>query len=499
MFKSIFGRQFAAFAASLVFSFLVLGFVLSGLLESYFFDRQIMQLEERGAAVAQSYIQSVQLALELDAVTRGIEIMPGVQIFNAIERDRVHAQFISAVTHLNNYLAVINQYFGASSFMVDAEMTVLFATEDITSISVGQTLDVAELQQVTSGEAITVRGNIGGIFNERVLTVGYPIMLDTGDVLGAIFMNVSLEEIEGTITDVVLFMFICLMAALVVSFVIAFFVSRSISKPIKQISDAAMVISGGNFDKRIDLKSGGEVGRLAHSFNHMAESLDSHERTRREFISNISHDLRSPLTSMRGFLTAIIDGTISADEQGRYLNIVLDETDRLTKLTNNILEANKFIEGGVMLNCERFNINELLKEVLFTFEAKINEKQISISIELGEEYAVYADIQAIRRVIVNLVDNAVKFANSKIVVKTYIVNAKIYVSIEDDGRGVSADDQKRVFERFYKADASRGEDRMGSGLGLAIVWEFIKAHGESVEIISQPGQGCEVVFSLERV
>jgi signal transduction histidine kinase len=495
LFDSIFGKQFAAYAVSLIVSFALLGLVLSNLLESYLYDRQIAQLTERGAATAHSYVQYVQMDMAAGGFGgRG----------NILAQQMARERAAAALENLANDLVVLNRYFGASLFVVDNEMNVMFTSGDIEAIQLGQTLDAKELMPALGGSIITLKGDIGGIFNERMVTVGYPIVYSDGEVLGAIFMNTSMAEIEKTIFDIILIIGLCLFAALAVSFIIAYFISRSISKPIKQISDAAIIISGGNFDKRITVKSGGEVGRLIDSFNHMAENLDNNERTRNEFIANISHDLRSPLTSLRGFLTAVIDGTVEDGQRQRYLNIILDETDRLTKLTNDIMEVNSINkianESGSPLRTTVFDINRLLIETMIVFEARINEKGIEVEFVFGnDKYAVDADMQAIRRVIVNIADNAVKFApqnGGKIVVTARLAGDKIRVGIKDNGIGIGEADQKRVFERFYKADASRGEDRRGNGLGLAIAYGFVKAHGEEITVNSEAGKGCEVVFTL---
>ena len=496
MLKSIFGRQFAAYAVVLVVVFLLLGLVLSNLLEEYFFERQITQMTERGRETAQAYINLAYAEWRYHLHHPPGRPVPPLRFMSIRAQEDLERAWHDFALEVN----VLYRRLGIGVIITDQHKHVRMATPDIyPMVQYGDTLEIDGLAAAFGGELVVVTGTMGGLLDENVLTVGYPILLQNGYVFGVIFMNVPLDEIEAMINDVVFIMAVCLLGGLAVSFVIAFFVSRGISKPIKQISAAAMEFSGGNFSKRISINSGGEVGSLAESFNYMAESLDNQERTRREFIANISHDLRSPLTSMRGFVTALIDGTAPPEAHRRYLNIVLDETDRLTNLTNNILEADIYREGAFSPNFSLFDINELLTETVLTFEAKCNEKGLSVDFRFERDVCVVnADEEAIRRVIVNLTDNAVKFSNNggSIEISTFIRNSKLHVVVKDNGRGISLDGQKRVFERFYKADPSRGEDKHGSGLGLAIAREFIAAHGETITLHSSPGMGCEVVFTL---
>jgi signal transduction histidine kinase len=287
-------------------------------------------------------------------------------------------------------------------------------------------------------------------------------------------------------------------AALIAAAAVVMFISgKSINAPLSEMNDAAKVIASGDFEKRIDIESSDEIGQLAKSFNLMAESLQKQETQRRNFIANVSHDLRSPLTSMRGFLTAILDGTIPARRQDRYLKIILEETDRLSKLANDILDISRLEKTELYLSS--FDANALIKKIAVQFETRIVEKRIALNVVFEDDACpVRADLEKVQRVVHNLLDNAVKFTNEEgwIKIETSIKHNKAYVSVADNGIGISGEEQRNVFDRFYKVDASRGQDKKGSGLGLSIVKEFVKAHGESVNIKSEKGVGTEIVFTL---
>ena len=231
----------------------------------------------------------------------------------------------------------------------------------------------------------------------------------------------------------------------------------------------------------------------------MANELNTLEDDQRKFVSNVSHDFRSPLTSIKGYIEAMLDGTIPVEMQEKYLNIILFETERLNKLTNSLLELNKFGTKGVILDISDFDINNMIKMTVQTFEGKCKEKRISFNLILtGKELFVTADYDKIQRVLYNLIDNAIKFSHndSAITIETTEKNEKIFISVKDTGIGIPKDSIKKIWERFYKTDLSRGKDKKGTGLGLAIVKEIVQAHDENINVISTEGVGTEFIFTL---
>ena len=256
------------------------------------------------------------------------------------------------------------------------------------------------------------------------------------------------------------------------------------------------------------MESADEVGQLAQSFNYMAESLETNENNRRKFISDICHDLRSPLTSIQGFISAMADGTIPVEKQGKYFQIVLEETARLSKLANDMTDLSKAEAGAIEVEKSVFDINELIEDVLRVFERRLMEKQIHAHTNFEEKSTmVEADPNMIHRVIHNLLDNAVKFTleGGEITVETKLLKKekkkepKVLIAVKNTGHGISEEEQKKVFERFFKADSSRGLDKSGVGLGLSIVKEFVKAHGESVQVHSEKDKETAFTFTLKRV
>ena len=273
-----------------------------------------------------------------------------------------------------------------------------------------------------------------------------------------------------------------------------------IYRPLIKINYGAGEFARGNLTHKIDVSTNDEMGYLADTLNLMAGELRKNNDYQKNFISNISHDFRSPLTSIKGFTEAMMDGTIPPELHGKYLGIIAQETDRLDKLTKSILELNTLSAGKVSLNYSDFDINEMLKRTVTVFEGSCRKKKITINlIQTGTSLKVHADKEKIEQVIYNLLDNAVKFSerNSQIKVETTVRHNKCYVSVKDEGCGIPHDSLSKIWDRFYKEDTSRGRDRKGTGLGLSIVKDIITAHEQTISVVSTENVGTEFAFTLD--
>ncbi|MFQ9698335.1 MAG: sensor histidine kinase, partial [Zhenhengia sp.] len=230
--------------------------------------------------------------------------------------------------------------------------------------------------------------------------------------------------------------------------------------------------------------------------------LDKIEANRKSFIANVSHDMRSPLTSIQGFVTAILDGTIPPEKHEKYLRIVLNESQRMIKMTNDILELNKMEEGNLPLKKMEFDIHEMIRDLLDNFEQVTKEKEVKVNVILDKkDQMVFADPEKIARVVQNLLDNAFKFVNKQgtIEVETVAKQHKIWVYIRNSGPAIPEEEQKSIWERFYKADLSRGKDKKGMGIGLVSVKETMKQHNEELGIISKEGEMVTFYFTLSKI
>lgn len=404
------------------------------------------------------------------------------------------------MSRLDFELQIMEKYMDVSVFFMDDKGKVSLVSQSLNKSWIGQTITDEAVSIVLSGKVASLTGRVGGMFNETVLTVGYPISIG-GTSLGGVFMCKPIDVMERTARDMRNVIFLGMIPVVFIVSCLVYFSSKRISQPLRDMNEAAKIIADGSFDKRISVKSSDEVGQLAQSLNNMAESLEKNENNRRKFIANISHDLRSPLTSIQGFIGAIVDGTIPFEKQGYYLNIILEETSRLTKLANDMTDLSKAEAGVMEVEFCEFDINDMVRESLQTFEQRFIQKKITAHAVFDSEYLnVNADANMILRVIQNLIDNAIKFSDyeGEITVETWSEKQKVYVCVKDNGSGIEEEEQKKVFERFFKSDVSRGLDKSGVGLGLSIVKEFIKAHDEKIKVKSQVGKGTEFIFSLKK-
>lgn len=403
------------------------------------------------------------------------------------------------LNNLSYELQVLEEYMEAGVLMVNEEGVVVLASPGMDKMMIGQSFVYQDLVQgLLDGNIVSVetKGNIP--FDVPTLIVGYP--MEVGQMAG-IFMCRSMPEMESSLYQMYEACLISIFIVFLLAVVVSYITSRRMTRPLKEMNDAAKVIASGNFEHRVKITSGDELGQLGHSFNHMAESLQNNDQIKRDFIANVSHDLRSPLTSMQGFLTAMVDGTVPAEKQERYLKIVLEETYRLSRLTEGIVDLGQAQSSRILLNMTDFELNGLIRDTIARFEPQLNEKKVGVrAIFAQQETMVHGDFDKISRVVQNILGNAVKFSplDSVIEVETTLTErGRVLVSIKDYGIGIKQEDQKYIFDRFYKADATRNQDKEGSGIGLAIVREFLQAHGEHITVKSAPGEGSTFVFSLK--
>lgn len=295
---------------------------------------------------------------------------------------------------------------------------------------------------------------------------------------------------------------VCILFAVVfiASLLILFLFTVSVYIPLQKVIAGAKEYASGNLKYNIDINTNDEMGYLASTMNYMGDELERSSEYQKQFVANVSHDFRSPLTSIKGYAEAISDGTIPPEMYPRYLGIITSEAERLEKLTRSMLTLNN-IDKQMILHCESFDINAVIKNTAAVFEVNCRQKKIQIELLLsGKNLYVYADKGKIQQVLYNLLDNAIKFSdkNSTIVMETTEKHGKAYISVRDTGVGIPKEKQSKIWDRFYKIDTSRGKDRKGTGLGLAIVKEIINAHEQNITVISTEGVGTEFVFTLNK-
>ena len=334
--------------------------------------------------------------------------------------------------------------------------------------------------------------------NGLMFSVAVPWMHD-GSVNGGIIVQTAAQTIRATYLPLILPYIIATAAAIVLAGLLIFLLTRQVTRPLRQMEDAARRLAQGDFTVRAIEEGGRETESLARSFNHMARQLGELETSRREFLANVSHELRSPITSIQGYLSSIQEGVIPRDEQGQYIDVVLTETRRLSKLVNGLLNLSRMEREDVHLSYSDFDLNEMTRRVLITKMTQLEEKSFEISADFFEDpcYA-HADADKIEQVLVNLIDNALKYSpeNSTLTLSTRPAEDKIILSVSDNGPGVSKEDAPHIFDRFYMADKAHTSGK-GTGLGLAICKSIMEKHGEQI-YLKDTAVGATFEFTLKR-
>ncbi|WFR57162.1 HAMP domain-containing sensor histidine kinase [Anaerocolumna sp. AGMB13025] len=339
-----------------------------------------------------------------------------------------------------------------------------------------------------------------GILSEPMISVVYRVIYKY-KVQGYIVIHSSLRAIEQECTHVIDIINICFIIFLGFLFLIFAYVYYITIIPLGKLNKAASEYTKGNYSYVLKMKRQDEYGSLANSISYMAGEINNLDDYQKKFVANISHDFRSPLTSIKGYAEAMQDGTIPYEMKDKYLGIILFETERLNKLTTSLLALNSFENHGTILDIVSFDINHIIKKTAESFEGACTQKKITLNLIFSsKETLVDADMDKIQQVLYNLLDNAIKFShhNSTIKISSVEKGDKVFISIKDSGIGIPKDSIKKIWERFYKTDASRGKDKKGTGLGLSITKEIITAHNENINVISTEGVGTEFIFTLPR-
>ncbi len=342
-------------------------------------------------------------------------------------------------------------------------------------------------------------GNLGDFFTDTYLVVSLPISYHgSTPAVGCVAVPMpSINQYRNDIFNTVLF---AILVTVLLTGVISYFVSLRISLPLKHISQAAKQIAKGNFTVEVPVYGNDEIAVLADTFNQMTYSLQKLEDMRDGFIANVSHELRTPMTTISGFIEAILDNTVPPDKQQEYLQIVLGETKRLARLVNELLLVAR-MEGGLQLKQTTFDINEAVRIAILRFESVFTEKGIQADISFDRETCpVHADRDAIDRVLINLFDNALKFncPNGYVRVTVRQTESLATITVENSGEGIAPEDIKMIWDKFYKTDRSRSKDKTGVGLGLYLVKNIINSHGGKIHVESEPGKYTRFVFTLQK-
>ncbi len=370
-------------------------------------------------------------------------------------------------------------------------------------LKVGQVLPMEQLQEVLDGQHVRTTDTFAGLFDEAHIVHAHPMMHEN-DVYGVLLVcadSSDWRDLRDSTVQVIMAASLWVMLAALIAF---YFITERIITPLKEMSRAAKSFAAGKFDVRVPVHGNDEVAELARAMNNMAQSLEALDNMRTSFMANVSHDLRTPMTTISGFIDGILDGVIPADQQSYYLGIVSEEVKRLSRLVSQLLDLSRIQAGDRKFMSAPFDICEVCRLILISFEQKIDQKHLDVEFDCEDENIfVLADRDAMYQIVYNLVDNAVKFSKERGTLRISLHRVKkgqkVRVRVYNQGQGIPKEDLPYVFERFYKSDKSRGLDKKGVGLGLYIVKTIIEAHHESIAVDSVAGEWCEFTFTLPEI
>ena len=351
-----------------------------------------------------------------------------------------------------------------------------------------------------SAEPVVFHAGFDSYFGKNpVITVAMPLSL-RGEAVGAVFVHKKLELINTGFLPLFHELWLAAMIASALGLVLTAYTAVRITRPLTELANAAKRLAQGDMSVKVRVYADDEIGEVSRAFNSMVDALQTMEEQRKGFVANVSHELRSPITSIAGYLQGMLDGTIPREEHQKYMQVVYDETQRLTRLIRDLLDLSRIESGNVPMNPVDFNINELMRRVLIKYEGRLDEKNMEVEAEFADEPCmVHADMDRIEQVVSNLVDNAIKFCGQygKLTLETRWVGDLCTVTVADDGAGIDEKDLPHVFDRFYTVDKAHTAGK-GTGLGLYIVKQILLQHGHDITVESVKGEGTRFAFQLDR-
>ena len=406
----------------------------------------------------------------------------------------------TSLSAVRTQLEGMRNYLGCTIWFVDQDGKLITSAK--TENAYVAPLEIESFNPAEGGSSQYLIGTYHDYFTEDVITVMAPITKGSAfTTKGYVLLHKPISDLYTQRDGILNTVYLTILVIFLLSFSILVAVHFFIYVPLRRVTEAARQYALGNLEYEVPVTTQDEMGTLSASLNYMSSHLRDMEDYQKKFVANVSHDFRSPLTSIKGYVEAMTDGTIPPELHDKYLKIILFETERLTDLTHDLLALNDYDSKELLLNRETFDIHDMIKHTAASFEGTCTTRKISIELLFcSRSLLVDADKRKIQQVLYNLLDNAIKFSNteSDIVIETTERGDKVFISVKDYGLGIPRDSLNKIWERFYKSDLSRGKDKKGTGLGLAIVKEAIQAHGENINVISTEGVGTEFIFSLSK-
>ncbi len=488
MFRSVFTKYITVFMMIIIISFIIQITIISTLIGAYSDSSKQVSLSTAADTFASYLTESFD--------SSRYKSLPQYVKNN---RDTINSRLYMMLEYSQNM----------SIIAADTDGTVFFSTGPDVPFIPGdygkeytETVIISEsvISSVTDDGYSFVTEDEGGIFSKVSYVYGMPVKDINGTKIGVIFACSSDTDMDSLLESLINTSIMSSLWIMLAALIAVYFISDRIISPLKNMSTAAKSFAAGNFDIRVPVSGHDEVAELASAFNNMANSLSNLEEMRSSFLANVSHDLRTPMTTISGFIDSILDGAIPPEKHKHYLSIVSEEVKRLSRLVNSLLDITRIQAGERKFNRINFDICELTCQIIISMESRLEKKNLNVEFAPSKDsITVNADRDAIYQILYNLCDNAVKFSreNGDYRISINIQGKKAVISVYNEGDGIPAEDLPYVFDRFYKSDKSRGLDKTGTGLGLYIVKTIIEAHGENIKVSSEQGKFCKFEFTLD--
>ena len=519
MLKSIFAKYVITFVVLLLVSFLLLLFIVDSM---YSNDSLRDEREELRGVAACAALQLSDLYVMSDSENFE-DFMGAGDAEGHTDLAYIHRILNAAMTNSEDMTVYVTDASGGFIFSLGfeasdapAEGTPLLRREDFEAMGESdadpQTSVMPSMSKnnETDGEETSAGAFLWEhplLTHKRSFGYAHPVDTPEGNTVGYVLVVSTAENWSSLMDSTVRSVMVAAIWVFLAALIAIYFITERTVAPLRDMSRAVKRMAVGQYDVRVRVKGSDEVAELAVAFNQMAESLENLERMRNSFVANVSHDLRTPMTTISGFIDGILDGVIHEEQREHYLRVVSDEVRRLSRLVTALLDVSRLQAGDRKFDMKPFDVCEMGRMILISFEQKINEKDLDVEFVCEEDNMfVLADQDAIHQILYNICDNALKFSAEGGKLRMSFAwssgetgrSRKALVKVYNEGQGIPPEDLPFVFERFYKSDKSRGLDKTGVGLGMFISKTIIEAHGESISVASEYGKNCEFTFTLAR-
>ena len=482
MFKSIYVKYIVTFMIIIVTSLILLLAIIGTLVDDYSENSK----NESVSAAASALGNGIAAKLQRYGTSGSFSA------FCSYYEPDIDAQ-IDAVKAMANFPVTV--------FIAASEGNILVARPDENcDYQNGAQIPRSLMNEINNGIELSVFNNLEGIFDTPHVVSATPIYLRNNYICGTVIVCCDTESINDFSEVLIKTVAISSLWVMLAALIAIFFISERIISPLRGMSQAAKAFAKGEFSVRVPVVGSDEVAQLASAFNNMAQNLENLDEMRNNFMSSVSHDMRTPMTTISGFIDCILSGAIPPEKHEYYLKIIRDEVLRLSRLVASLLDISRIQAGDRKFVMAPFDICEMGRQILISFEQKIDKKRLEVEFNCDDDNMfVTGDRDAIYQIFYNITDNAVKFAREEGLLKLSLTREdgkKIKVSVYNEGDGIPYEDQPYIFERFYKSDRSRGKDKTGVGLGMFIAKTIIEAHKEVIALESEPGKYCEFYFTM---